>query len=327
MKPRVRVTALGSDEGPHFDLLPQAGFEILPGNRSRNLWNADELIAELEGCCAIVAGSEPYPPQVLEALPALRVIARCGVGFDAIDLPTCDRLGIVVATTPGVNHHSVAEHVMALLFGVARKFPAQDQGVRKGKWIRPIGRRVMGSTLGIVGLGRIGQAVATRAVGVGMKVIACEPMPNAEFVKKWGIEVVSFDDLLAQSDYVSLHSPAMPSTKHMMNARTFSQMKRGAVLINTARGMLVDEAALYEALRSGHLGGAGLDVFEVEPLPLDSPLLTLDNVLLAGHIAGQDFESQDDAMKMISDTIIRLSKGDWPGDRIQNLKGVSDWKW
>jgi len=119
----------------------------------------------------------------------------------------------------------------------------------------------------------------------------------------------------------------MPSTKHMMNARTFSQMKRGAVLMNTARGMLVDEAALYEALRSGHLGGAGLDVFEVEPLPLDSPLLTLDNVLLAGHIAGQDFESQDDAMTMISDSIIRLSKGEWPGDRIQNLKGVSGWKW
>ncbi|MBX3441959.1 MAG: phosphoglycerate dehydrogenase [Planctomyces sp.] len=327
MKPRVRVTALGSDEGPHFDVLGKAGFDVLPGDRSRNLWNSDELIDELRGCCAIVAGSEPYPPRVLEALPELRVIARCGVGFDAVDLPSCDRLGIVVATTPGVNHHSVAEQTIALLMGVARFFPGQDQAVRAGKWVRPIGPRVMGSTIGLIGLGRIGQAVATRAIGLGMKVIACEPFPNPEFVTKWGVEVASLDELLARSDYVSMHNPATPESRRMMNAERFAKMKPGSVFLNTARGALVDEAALYEALKSGHLRGAGLDVFEVEPLPLDSPLLTLPNVLLAGHLAGQDLESQRDAMLMIADTIIALREGRWPAERIQNLKGVTGWRW
>jgi D-3-phosphoglycerate dehydrogenase / 2-oxoglutarate reductase len=327
MKPRVRVTALASDEGPHFDMLARAGFECLPGDRSRNLNNADELIAELDGCCAIVAGSEPYPPKVLEALPNLRVIARCGVGFDAIDLPACDRLGIVVTTTPGVNHHSVAEHTIALLMGVARNFPGQDQAVRSGNWIRPAGPRVMGSTIGIVGLGRIGQAVATRSVGLGMKVLAHEPTPSKEFVEKWGIQLVSLEDLLAQSDYVTLHNPASAANRQMMNAARFAQMKPGAVLLNTARGALVDEKALYEALKSGHLRGAGLDVFEVEPLPLTSPLLTLKNVLLAGHVAGLDIESQRDAMIMIAETIIGMREGHWPADKIQNLKGVTNWKW
>ncbi len=328
MKPRVRITALSSDEGPHFPLLEAAGFEVLPGNRTRNLWKEDELIAELEGCCAIVAGSEPYTPRVLEACRELRVIARTGVGFDAINLEACDRLGIVVATTPGVNHHAVAEHAMALLLGVARGFPAQDQGVRAGKWVRAAGPRVMGSTIGIVGLGRIGQATATRAVGLGMKVLAFEPRPNTEFVKQWGIELTSLDDLLEKSDYVSLHSPVTPETKHMMNAARFAKMKPGSVLINTARGALVDEAALSDALKSGHLRGAGLDVFEVEPLPLTSPLLTLPNVLLAGHVAGLDVESQEDTLKMSADTIISLCGGKWPGDRIQNLRGVeTGWKW
>jgi D-3-phosphoglycerate dehydrogenase / 2-oxoglutarate reductase len=328
MKPRVRITALSSDEGPHVPLLEAAGFEVLPGVRTRNLWNEDELIAELAGCCAIVAGSEPYTPRVLEACPDLRVIARTGVGFDAINLPTCDRLGIVVATTPGVNHHAVAEHAMALLLGVARGFPGQDQAVRSGKWVRIASPRVLGSTLGIVGLGRIGQATATRAIGLGMKVIAFEPHPNPDFVKQWGIELASLDELLEKSDYVSLHSPVTPETKHLMNAARFAKMKPGSVLINTARGALVDEAALYEALKSGHLRGAGLDVFEVEPLPLSSPLLTLPNVLLAGHVAGLDVESQEDTLKMSADTIINLCGGSWPAERVQNLRGTeSSWKW
>ncbi|OAI51610.1 3-phosphoglycerate dehydrogenase [Planctomyces sp. SCGC AG-212-M04] len=328
MKPRVRITALSSDEGPHFPLLEAAGFEVLPGNRTRNLWNEDELIAELEGCVAIVAGSEPYTPRVLEACKELRVIARTGVGFDAINLPACDRLGIVVATTPGVNHHSVAEHTIALLFGIARGFPQQDQAVRAGKWVRVAAPRVMGSTIGIVGLGRIGQATATRAVGLGLKVVAFEPRANAEFVKQYGIELASLDELLEKSDYVSLHCPVTPETKHLMNADRFAKMKPNSVLINTARGALVDEKALYDALKSGHLRGAGLDVFEKEPLPLTSPLLTLPNVLLAGHTAGLDQESQEDTLKMSADTIISLCGGKWPADRIQNLVGAGpNWKW
>jgi D-3-phosphoglycerate dehydrogenase / 2-oxoglutarate reductase len=213
------------------------------------------------------------------------------------------------------------------LLGVARDFPMADRRVREGKWKRTTGPRVMGSTLGIVGLGRIGQAVATRAVGLGMKVLAFEPAPNRDFLAKWPVEIVSFDDLLARSDYVSLHSPLTPETRHLINAQTLARMKPRSVLINTARGGLVDETALCAALRSGHLRAAALDVFEVEPLPLDSPLLSFENVLLAGHTAGMDDESRHDTFKMAAETIVALYGGAWPAECIVNLRGVNDWRW
>ncbi|MCA9070732.1 MAG: phosphoglycerate dehydrogenase, partial [Planctomycetaceae bacterium] len=257
----------------------------------------------------------------------LRVIARTGVGFDAIDLPACDKAKVVVTTTPGVNHHSVAEHTLALLFGVARGFPDNDRRVRENRWKRIAHPRIMGRTLGIVGLGRIGRAVAWRAAGLGMKILGYEPYPDPEFIQQWRIDLVSFEDLLKGSDYVSLHLPMSAESKHLMNAKTFAMMKPGSVLINTARGALVDESALYDALKSGHLAGAGLDVFEVEPLPSSSPLLELDNILLAGHLAGLDEESHDDTFKMAAETIINLEKGEWPAFCIQNLKQVKDWSW
>jgi phosphoglycerate dehydrogenase-like enzyme len=185
----------------------------------------------------------------------------------------------------------------------------------------------MGQTLGLVGLGRIGQAVATRGVGLGLKVIACEPYPNAEFCQKWGIELVDLNTLLARSDFVSLHNPFTAESKRMMNTERFGRMKKGAIFINTARGALVDEAALVDALKSGHLRGAGLDVFEKEPLPLDSPLLQFSNVLFAGHVAGLDIESQRDTLIMAAETIKGLRHGEWPAQCIQNLKGTTGWKW
>lgn len=327
MNPRVRCTALNSDEGPHFEILPAAGFEVLPGTRSENYWDGAALIRELTGCSAVIAGSEPYTRQVLESLPDLRVIARTGVGFDAIDLQAADDCGIVVTTTPGVNHHAVAEHTISMLMAVARGFPDLDQRVRSGKWKRIAYPRVMGSTLGLVGLGRIGQAVATRAIGLGLKVIACEPHPVRGFCEQWGIELVDLDALLERSDYVSLHNPLTAESRKLMNAQRFARMKRGSVFLNTARGGLVDEPALIAALQSGHLRGAGLDVFEVEPLPTSSPLTQMSNVLLAGHVAGLDIESQRDTLIMAAETIRGLRDGEWPAECIQNLKSARGWSW
>ncbi len=325
--PKVMCTSLNAEQGPHQQIFPKAGFEVQVAPRSIDLWEEENLINLLADCQGVLAGSEPYTPKVIESLPNLRVIARTGVGFDAIDLEACDKAGVVVTTTPGVNHHSVAEHTLALLFGVARGFPDNDRRVRENRWQRIARPRVMGRTLGIVGLGRIGRAVAWRATGLGLKVLAYEPYPDQEFIQQWRIELASFEDLLKRSDYVSLHLPMSAESKHLMNAETFAMMKPGSVLINTARGALVDETALYNALKSGHLRGAGLDVFEVEPLPLESPLLELDNVLLAGHLAGLDEESHDDTFKMAAETIIALQKGDWPAFCIQNLKGVKNWSW
>lgn len=326
--PKAAVFSLNGDQGPHLARLKDAGFEIVFKPEGANLWDEDDLISALSGVSAIVAGSEPYTRRVIENCPDLRVIARSGVGFDAVDLEACNENGIVVTTTPGVNHHAVAEHTISLLMGVARDFPKQDQHVRAGNWIRRAFPRVMGTTLGIVGLGRIGQAVATRARGLGMEVVAFDPYANKEFAFEWQITLTSLDDLYARSDYVSLHSPSTPETLHMINRESLAKMKPGAVLINTARGSLVNEADLAESLRSGHLRGAGLDVFEVEPLPTSSPLLELDNVLLSGHVAGLDIESHNGMFGMCGEIIVTLYTGQWPADEcVQNLPGITDWKW
>jgi phosphoglycerate dehydrogenase-like enzyme len=160
-----------------------------------------------------------------------------------------------------------------------------------------------------------------------MKVIAFEPSPDENFIVKWGIELVDLDTLFSTADYVSLHCPASAENRHLINAARLKQMKNDAVLINTARGALVDEKALIHALQNKQIRAAGLDVFEVEPLPLDSPLIGMENVLLSGHIAGLDHESHDDTFTLGSEIIIGLHKGEWPAHCIQNLKGVSDWKW
>ena len=325
--PKVLCTSLNAENGPHLSLLREAGFDVQIVPRDINLYLEDNLIPQVRDAVGVIAGSEPYTRRVLESAPALRVLSRTGVGFDAIDLAACDEHGIVVATTPGVNHHSVAEHTIAMLMALARGFPGLDRQVRAGKWKREAFPRVMGRTIGLVGLGRIGRAVATRAVGLGMNVVACEPFPNKEFLEQWRVGIVSLDELLARSDFVSLHAPMSAGNRHLVNAGTLAKMKRGSILVNTARGALVDEAALYEALKSGHLGGAGLDVFNVEPLPAHSPLLELENVLFSGHIAGLDQESHFDTFTMAAETIVNLLQGQWPSECVQNLRGVTGWCW
>jgi phosphoglycerate dehydrogenase-like enzyme len=325
--PKVLITAKINYTGPHNDIFRAHGFEELHTPPDRNPFIPEHLLGLAKDCEAIVAGSEPYTPAIIAALPKLRVISRAGVGFDAVNLDACDKANIAVCTTPGVNHHSVAEHTIALLMGIARGFPLLDRKVRENRWDRRPYPRVMGKTLGLAGLGRIGQAVAWRAVGLGLKVIAFEPYPNAEFVKKWNIELVDLDTLLARADFISLHCPATKDTQHLINRERIAKMKPGVMLVNTARGPLIDEQALYEALKSRKIAAAGLDVFEVEPLPLSSPLLTLDNLLLAGHVAGLDDESAYDTSKMCAEIIVGLHQGRWPEGCVQNLKGRTGWKW
>ena len=325
--PRVLCTALSAETGPHFELLKNAGFECNVVDRNLDLWDEDVLSAACENYHGILAGSEPLTAKVIANNPQIRVISRAGVGFDAVDTAECDRRGVVVATTPGVNHHAVAEQAISMVMAIARGFPLADRQVREGVWERTARPRVMGSTLGLIGLGRIGQAAATRGIGLGMRVIASDPFAPQDFLKEHGIEQVDLDTLLAQSDYVSLHLPDLPETRHIINSKSIDKMKAEAVLINTARGPLVDEPALIDALKSGRLRAAGLDVFEQEPLPIDSPLTKLDNVILSGHIAGLDNESHEDTYAMAADNFIQLFNGSWPAERIQNLKNVTDWKW
>lgn len=325
--PKVVLTAKISPEGPHKKIFADNGFELVLTPPGCDPFQEDQLIALMKDAEAVLAGSEPFTPRVIQSLPKLRVIARAGVGFDAVNLEACDAAKIPVCTTPGVNHHSVAEHTIAMLMAVARGFPELDRKVHQNRWDRRPFPRVMGKTLGILGLGRIGQAVATRAVGLGMKVIAYEPFPNHDFVRQWNIELVDLDTVLARSEFVSLHLPMSRESRHLINRDRIAKMKPGAVLINTARGPLVNEEDLYEALKSRRLAGAGLDVFEVEPLPLSSPLLTLDNLLVSGHVAGLDDDSAYDTSKMCAEIIVGLHQGRWPEGCVQNLKGCDGWKW
>ncbi|MFN0055510.1 MAG: phosphoglycerate dehydrogenase [Planctomycetales bacterium] len=329
--PKVVVTAKINPIGPHNEIFKAHGFEELHTPDDCDPFVEDQLIALAKDCEAVLAGSEPFTPRVIASLPKLRAIVRAGVGFDAVNLAACDKAGIPVCTTPGVNHHSVAEHTISLLMAIARGFPELDRKVRQNRWDRKAYPRVMGKTIGLVGLGRIGLATAWRAAGLGLKVIAFEPFSSAipvrDFVQQHNIELVDLDTLIARSDYISLHCPMSAENHHLINRQRIARMKRGVMIVNTARGPLIDEQALAEGLRSGQVAGAGLDVFEEEPLPLTSPLLELDNVLLAGHVAGLDNESAYDTSKMCADIIVGLHQGRWPHGCVQNLAGVTGWKW
>ena len=324
---RVLCCALSAEQGPHIDQLPQKGFVCDVVDPALDLWDGDVLCQAMQGYDAVIAGSEPWPEAVIAGCPELRVIARAGVGFDAVDMAACDARGIVVTTTPGVNHHAVAEQAIAMMVALSRNVVHRDRQVRSGHWERISGPRLWGQTLGLIGLGRIGQATAIRGRGLGMNVIAADPFVSAETAAEFGAELVDLEQLYADSDYISLHSPVDESTFRMINQDSIARMKPGVRIINTARGQLIDELALINALRDGQVGGAGLDVFDEEPLTTDSPLVEMDNVILSGHIAGLDDESHRDTYLMIVDTLVQLRDGHWPTERIRNMEGTTDWKW
>lgn len=326
--PRVLVTPaiLYGVAGPYLELLQQAGFEVIHKEPAHDLNTPEELIPALAGIDAVIASMEPFTDEVLAAT-SLRVIARMGVGYDAIDVDAADRHGVVVTITPGTNEHSVAEQAIALLIGAYRGVAARDQEVRSGVWHRRSLPRLAGRTIGLVGLGRIGRAVVPRAQGLGLNVIAFDPVADREWAENNGVELTAFDDLLATADVVSLHLPCTPETTDLINADTLAKMKPGAILINTSRGGLVDEDALCHALESGHLFAAGLDVFKIEPLPTDSPLLQFDNVLLAPHMGGLDHQSEIDMSRLAAQCIADLHAGQWPAECIVNRALDASWKW
>jgi len=328
--PRVLVTPylLQNRPGPYREILERAGFEVVfPTARlSESVPDAEALLAQLDGVAGVLAGSELYTREVLERA-RLRAIARMGVGYDAIDVAAATERRIAVTIVPGTNDHSVAELTMTLVLGVFRGFPGRDREVRSGAWRRRVLPRLAGKTMGLVGLGRIGKSVVPRAKALGLSLIACDPCADREFADRYDVRLTSFEELLVEADIVSLHSPCTAETTNLINARTLARMRPGSVLINTARGGLVDEDALAEALSSGHLLGAGLDAFKVEPLPLSSPLLKVDNVLLSPHMGGLDHESERDMGNLAAQCLVDLYQGRWPEACAVNPSLAPGWKW
>ena len=316
--------------GPHLDMLKDEGFEIrYPENPNiEDASGTDEAtIADLQGVSAVIAGGERYNRRVLSESPDLRAVARAGVGFDRVDVAAATDLGIAVTITPSAIIGAVAEQALALLLTVAKSTVVNDRLVRDGQWPKTIPRGVRGHTLGIVGLGRTGRGVAVRALALEMKVIAVETVPDHEFVKQHGIELVELDTLLARSDYVSLNCPLNDQTRDMFNRELFDKMKPDSVLINTSRGGVVVESDLVDALQSGHLRGAGLDVFASEPPEADNPLLKMDNVVAASHRGGLDHISAQEMAIEAAENIVLLKRGQWPDSSALNSQLKTSWQW
>jgi D-3-phosphoglycerate dehydrogenase / 2-oxoglutarate reductase len=255
----------------------------------------DELVPLVATIDAwVVRGATKVTRRLLDAAPQLRWVARAGAGLDNIDVGAASERGIGVLNVPGANANAVAELVFGLLLGLFRQIPAADASMRRGEWEkgRFQGRELRGKTLAIVGLGKIGSAVARRAKAFEMECIGFDPIVSSADARAMDVEPVTFDDLLPRAEVLTLHAPMLPETRGMIGAAQLARMPRGAVLVNAARGALVDEAPLVEALRSGALAGAALDVYAEEP-PKGSPLLTLPNVVLTPHIGAATVEAQE----------------------------------
>ncbi|WP_292159397.1 phosphoglycerate dehydrogenase [Mesorhizobium sp.] len=250
----------------------------------------DELTHLAAGCAAAIVSTDPFTAEVLRALPDLRIIARVGVGFDSVDRAMADELGIAISITPGMNAETVADHTLALILSAVRKIPQQDNSVKAGRWERvgPLTPgELPGKTVGLVGAGTIGRAVARRLAGFGVTVCFFDAQVDALAGAE---KVASFEELLSRSDIVSLHVPLIAETNHLIDASAIARMKPTAILVNTSRGPVVDQKALFEALREGRLGGACLDVFETEPPGADT-LRDVPNLVCAAHMGGISHES------------------------------------
>jgi len=271
----------------------------------------DELCAILPEYDALIVRSQvQVDAGIVTAGTRLQVIGRAGVGVDNVDLEAATRAGITVVNAPTGNTIAAAEHTLALLYGVARKIAAADASVRRGEWKRAqfTGLELRGRTLGIVGLGKIGQAIAARARAMEMTVLAADPFVTAEQAAHHGVELVSFDDLLARADVVSVHVPLTRATRGLIGTDQLGRMKAGAILLNVARGGVIDEAAVAAALGSGHIAGAGVDVFETEP-PTGSPLLDAPNTLLTPHLGASTAEAQVAVAEEVADQVLDVLAG------------------
>jgi D-3-phosphoglycerate dehydrogenase len=307
----VTSTHFRRASGDHEQRLLGAGHEVAYGPYARPATEA-ELLDLLGDVDAVIAGTDAFTRRALSGAPRLKIVARFGVGYDAIDVPAASGLGIWVTTTPGTNEHSVADAALAMILLLARHLVPAAQATREGKWDRPIGLELRGLTLGLIGFGRIGRQVALRARAFGLEVLVHDVFQDEAAARELGCHFVSREELLRTADFVSLHAPATPETHNIVNRETLALMKRSAYLINTARGELVDEDALHDALTSGRIAGAALDVFKREPPGAGHPLLGLPNVVALPHIAGISLQANRMMAALSADNVLAALRGDRP---------------
>lgn len=308
---RILVTPTSFNKPENHEaksLLEDYADEIVYNTLGRPL-SEDEVSEMVEGCDGYIAGLDFVSKKAIESMPAsLKVISRYGAGYDRVDIKAAKDKGISVTNTPGANSEAVADLAFGLLLAVARKIPSMDRKVRSMEWPRSQGVEIYNKTIGILGLGAIGKAVARRAKGFSMEVLAYDPYMNREYVKENGIVECELDELLKRADFISLHLPSIESTHHIINKRALELMKTGAIIVNTARGGLIDEEAAYAVLKEGKLGGLALDAFEIEP-PKESPLFELDNVVVTPHIGAHTQEAVKNMAVMSVKSLIDVLEG------------------
>src|SRR6516165_997349 len=309
----MTIIAITDSPFPSLDPAKKALARLNPEYRMAASAGADDILAAARDADAILVTYAKLPGTLLRQLTRCRAIGRFGLGVDNIDLPAAGECGIAVNYVPDYCLREVSDHAMALVLALARKVTFANKLVQSGRWevppIVPL-RRLEGQVLGLIGFGNIPRTLAPKARGFGLNVLAHDPYVAKDALAAAGVEGVSFDELLGRSDYISVHAPLSPATRGMMNARAFATMKKGAFLINTARGPLIDEAALIAALDSGHLGGAALDVMETEPLPKASPLLGRDNVILTPHTAFYSVEALEELQSKCASDVARVLSGE-----------------
>ncbi len=314
MKPKVFVARL----------IPEAGLDLLKPKCDLDVWQDElppsraALLEHVKGCQGLLSLlTDKVDAELLDAAPDLKVVSNYAVGYDNIDVAACTARKIVVCNTPGVLSETTADLAWALLMAAARRISEGADYVRAGKWRTWGPRLLLGwdvhhATLGIIGLGRIGFEVAKRARGFDMRVLYYNRSRKPELEAELGLEYVPLETLLKESDFVSLHTPLTPETRHLIGAKEFELMKPTAVLINTARGPIVDSKALYQALKSGQIGYAALDVTDPEPIPADDPLLSLPNCLVVPHIGSASHATRNRMAVMAAENLLAALEGERP---------------
>jgi D-3-phosphoglycerate dehydrogenase / 2-oxoglutarate reductase len=307
------VIAVTDTVFPSLDPAKTALARLNPTYRMSKSVNADDIVAVAKDADAVLVTYAKLTRDVLMQLTRCRAIGRFGLGVDNIDLPTAKEKGIAVNYVPDYCIREVSDHAMALLLALIRKIPLSNKLVQSGRWempaVVPI-RRIEGTVLGLIGFGHIPRLVAPKAQAFGMRVISYDPFAKPDVFKAAGVEGVDLDTLLKTSDYVSVHAPLLLATRGMLNAAAFSKMKKGAYVVNTARGPLIDEPDLIAALDSGQVGGAGLDVVAAEPLAKDSPLLGRDNVIISPHTAFYSIEALNELQTKCATDVARVLSGE-----------------
>ena len=311
MKVLLTTTSFQDTPGGHHDLLKDAGFELVrqrgPLSRSRML----ELVGDID---ALLCGDDEITADVIDkALPRLKVVSKYGIGLDKIDTEHLANRKIPLTFCPGVNHTTVAEHTFALMLGLFRHLVLEANHVSSGDWVRLTGNEIMGKSLAIVGLGRIGKEVAIRARAFGMEVIGFDLYWDNEFAEKYQIKRCgSAEEAMKQADVISLHVNLSDETRNLVNEQSISEMRKGVVILNCARGEIVHTSDMVKALNSGLVGGYGTDVLDVEPPPSNHPLLRAPNTLITPHIGSRTYESVERQATMAAQNLILAMQGKKP---------------